>query len=565
MSSRLARLRRVVQLLFFAAFLALFGAAVYGRGAGLPVDLFLRADPLLALSTMLSLRQVVPSLLWFALPVVGLSLLLGRAFCGWVCPMGTAIDIAERVLRVRGRRPAKAPAWRRVKFYVLLALLVTMLLPVGHFQPEQRGLRTSVGLASTYLLDPLALLTRTVTVSFFPAVQWAASTTSKTLMAYSYSDYVSRHPLLEKALSPFQDETLAIARTAYFRLGLVTFLFFAGLIALGTLANRFWCRNLCPLGALLGFLGKRAPVRLHISEACNRCLRCATTCKMGAFTENPHQYYGPECIACYSCLAVCPQHAISITVGYAPAERDDAVRLDRRRVLGAAGLGLAAAVLPKVDWAAKTSSTGDRVLKVSGETLLRPPGALPEDPFVTTCARCGECMAICPTNTLQPALGEGGLEALGTPILVPRIGPCTQGCTACGGVCPVQALRPFTVAEKSYLYLGTAQVNRSTCIAWAQGKQCVICQEACSYHAITQDREHEIGRPVVNPEICVGCGQCEWVCPVEPRGAIRVTSAGDRRHLPRAEQRAHREAAETATAAPTEGSGGESPYPKARG
>ncbi len=557
-SRRLVRLRRASQLLFFFTFLALFAWAAYRRGEGLPVEAFLRADPLLALSTMLSLRQVVPVVVLAALPVVVLSLLLGRVFCGWVCPMGTALDGCERALRIRGRRPAKAPAWRRAKFYLLLALLVTMLVPVGHARPDQHGLRGSVGLAATYLFDPIALLTRTVTWGVFPGVQWVASSGSQSLMDASYSDYVSRHPAVEHALLPFQDETLPLARTAYFRLGLLSLLLFAGIVSLGLLANRFWCRNLCPLGALLGWLGKKAPVRLHVSEACNRCLRCVNTCKVGAITENPPQYRGPECIACYRCLPACPQHAISLRTGYAPAERDDAVRLDRRRVLGAAGLGLAAVVLPKVDWSAKPSSAGERVLKVSGDALIRPPGAIAEAPFVSACVRCGECMAACPTNALQPALGEGGLEALGTPLLVPRLGPCTQSCTTCGEVCPAQAILPFTVAEKSHLYVGTAEVNRSTCIAWAQGKQCVVCDEGCSYDAISADVEEGVKRPVVNAEICVGCGQCEWLCPVEPKGAIRVTGGGDRRHLTRAEQRARRAAAPATPAAPDRDA---SPYP----
>ncbi len=153
-------------------------------------------------------------------------------------------------------------------------------------------------------------------------------------------------------------------------------------------------------------------------------------------------------------------------------------------------------------------------------------------------------MAVCPTNTLQPALGEGGIEAIGTPILVPRMGPCTQACTACGSACPVGAIEPFTAEEKSHLYLGTARVNRNECIAWSAGRTCLVCQEACSYHAIAAEQQGGVGCPVIHADICVGCGQCENVCPVEPRGAIRVTGGGDQRHLTRAEQRARREGAQ---------------------
>ncbi len=346
MSNRLLTLRRISQLAFLAAFLASCAWAVYGRGKGLSVESFLRADPLLAASTMISLRRFLLTMLLWALPVVALSLLMGRAFCGWICPMGTTLDLSERLLRIQGRPPAKAPASRNVKYYVLLALLVTMVLPVGQWRPGQQGLGSGTGLAATYLVDPIALLTRTVTWTGVPAVQGAANGLNQTLQGYSYSDFASRHPSVEGALNWGYDKTVSVSRAVHFRLGLISFLLFGGIVALGLLANRFWCRNLCPLGALLGWLGKRAPVRLHVSEACTGCLQCTETCKMGAFTEDPHKYRGPECISCYSCLAVCPAQAISVTTGYAPAEREDALRLDRRRVLGGgrprAGRGVAA-------------------------------------------------------------------------------------------------------------------------------------------------------------------------------------------------------------------------------
>jgi len=168
-------------------------------------------------------------------------------------------------------------------------------------------------------------------------------------------------------------------------------------------------------------------------------------------------------------------------------------------------------------------------------------------------------MKACPTNAIQPAFGEGGLEALATPILVPRIGPCTQPCNLCGRVCPTQAISPFSVEEKAHLYIGTAAVDRSSCIAWAAGRQCLICDEACSYNAISQQVVDGTEMPVVNEQICVGCGMCEWVCPVEPLGAIRVFSAGDRRHLTRQAQRQLRERADEETEGDL--SGQESPYP----
>jgi ferredoxin-type protein NapF len=556
MSRRLRGLRRGSQLVFFAAFVALFGLAATVAPTSVPPDLFLRSDPLIALSGMASLRRLLLPLLWFALPVVALSLALGRAYCGWVCPMGTALDLGERLLHLRGRRPSQAPPWRRVKFYLLLALLVTILLPAARRSADELSLSQTVGLSAVYLLDPIALLTRTFTLVLLPAVQWVLGFTSDQLTAFSYSDLLDRHLWLARVVNPVQGAVGYVAGPAYFRLGLFSFAFFLGIIALGSIARRFWCRNLCPLGALLGFLGKASPVRLAVSEKCTRCLRCVNECKTGAITEDPHRYRGPECIACFTCVAICPEKAISLTVRRADADRDDALQLDRRRVLQAAGLGVAALVLPKVDWTGRFDER--KVTKFASDKLIRPPGALPEEPFVTACVRCGECMKICPTNALQPALGEGGLQALGTPIVVPRIGPCAQACNLCGQVCPTRAIEPFTIEEKDHLYLGTAMVDRSLCIAWAADKQCLICDEACSYRAISQKTTEGVGRPVIDEHVCVGCGLCERACPIQPQAAIHVYASGDKRHLSRVEQAAWRQQAQQEPA-------GESPYSQQAG
>jgi ferredoxin len=536
MSRSLRRIRRASQLLFLIFFLLLFASAGFQSRWPVPFDLFLRADPLVALSSMLSVREVIPSLLLYALPVTVLSLFLGRAFCGWICPMGTVIDASDRICGPRRRKP-ESTAWRRVKFYLLIALLVTMLLPATHRSQEEFSLSNSVGLSAVYTADPIVILTRTLTLVGLPAGQWLGGLASNTAFTWADSPVLQRLPILSGALETGSLRLGGVTRPegVYFRLGAVAF----------------------PLGALLGLLGRLSPVRLRVSEECTRCMRCVSECKVGAITDDPKRYRGPECISCYTCINVCPVRAVSLTVRRADSGRGEEFSFDRRHVLGAIGAGVAAVVLPRVDWGSRRSQAGQQVLSISSERLIRPPGSLPEQQFATACVRCGECMKICPTNGLQPALGEGGLAAVGTPILVPRIGTCLDLCNACWSVCPTGAIRRFEVSEKRYLYLGTAVVDRSKCIAWAHSRQCMVCDEACSYDAIHQDMLDDIGRPVVDDRICVGCGQCEAVCPVEPRGAIRVSSAGDRRHLRRGEQLALRDAAPDEA----EGEGG-LPYPE---
>jgi len=247
------------------------------------------------------------------------------------------------------------------------------------------------------------------------------------------------------------------------------------------------------------------------------------------------EYLAPECIYCYSCTRVCPEGASRIVPSLGTQGYRTDLNLNRRRLLQAFGIALAWAAVAKTHTSAKTAR--DSKIRTSSAQLIRPPGALPEEEFLSTCIRCSECMKVCPTNGLQPALLEAGLEGLWTPVLVPRIGECTQNCNLCSRVCSTQAIQPFRVEEKTYIFMGTAVIDRSSCIAWNSDRPCLVCDEYCSYHALKWKTVDGVRRPFVNEKKCTGCGICESACPIQPQAAIRVFSFGDKRHMSREEQR----------------------------
>lgn len=159
--------------------------------------------------------------------------------------------------------------------------------------------------------------------------------------------------------------------------------------------------------------------------------------------------------------------------------------------------------------------------------LLRPPGALLEDKFTEKCIRCGSCISVCITGTLTPALFEAGLEGLFTPKLVPQIAECDEFCNKCGQACPTGAIKNMPLDIKRNFKIGTAEIDRSKCIAWADNSLCLICQEFCPYLSIKVVRnEHGTPCPVMISEICRGCGICENNCPAVPIRAIKVFNTG---------------------------------------
>jgi formate hydrogenlyase subunit 6/NADH:ubiquinone oxidoreductase subunit I len=138
-------------------------------------------------------------------------------------------------------------------------------------------------------------------------------------------------------------------------------------------------------------------------------------------------------------------------------------------------------------------------------------------------------MNVCPTNTIQPCLFDSGLEGIWSPRIVPRLAGCDQTCSLCGTVCPTDALRELPLEEKKHAKLGTAYIDTSRCLVWAQDRLCLICDEQCPYNAIVFKWKDGTRKPFVIDSKCNGCGFCEQQCPVQGESAIIVTSHGELR------------------------------------
>ncbi|MDR3038488.1 MAG: 4Fe-4S dicluster domain-containing protein [Candidatus Adiutrix sp.] len=499
------RRRRLIQALSLALFLGLLGRAAPPLAESFPpVDFFLRLDPLAALALPLAARQFLAAL-WPGLAVLGTALVAGRLFCGYVCPLGTTLDLA-RALGHKIIPPRAAPAagdprpgLRGLKYLLLAAILGAAAL----------------GVNLAFWAAPMPLITRFYALLVHPLA----------LLAGGAGLDLSRD-LLGGSFWPLPD-SLALVPRRYATLGFVLF-FFGALFGLERLRPRFWCRYLCPAGALLGLCSRR-PWRRRQVAACRHCGRCASVCPTGA--PGPPDYLAPpaECLACQNCVNLCPAGAVSFGPGSA-APPLPGPGLSRRHFLaaGAGGLALAAAGLSGPYSLLKIGATG----AIRPSRGLRPPGAKPEPEFLALCLRCGECLKVCPTNGLQAAWLEAGPDGLFSPVLLPRRGPCEPECRACGQVCPTGAILKLPLAEKYRAKVGTAVVLMENCLAWADGRSCVVCQEVCPYGAVRTLPVPGSGvhGPKVTSNKCFGCGYCEHFCPValpavvvRPHGALRLS------------------------------------------
>jgi ferredoxin len=441
--------------------------------------------------------------LW-ALVTIVLTALLGRFFCSWVCPFGSLQHFVGHV--IHGGRPlthkVAANRYRRaqvIKYYVLLfllaaslgtvikkalrsveslplvlgmvaivTLLVVVTVRVTGLVKSTRG-RALLGLAlggavivaalvsldavlvaslQTGLLDPIPLLQRTMNLVLLPLVDAAGSPLTPTPRSYDDAWLIGAVLLVVLLLLPK--------------------------------FPRFYCRFVCPLGALFGILGRFALWRVGKTEMeCVQCDLCSRHCE-GA-CEPAGAIRSSECVLCMNCLDDCHHGLMTYRTQPSAAGEEPLPDLSRRGLVLAAASGVVAIPMVRINGLLGANWN---------PALIRPPGSLTESDFLKRCIKCGQCMRICPTNIIHPAGLQGGVEGLWTPVLNFRIGTsgCQLNCVACGHVCPTAAIRTLTLDEKlgrgnhaasGPIRMGTAFVDRGRCLPWAMDRPCIVCQENC--------------------------------------------------------------------------------------
>lgn len=493
------KLRRASQGLFLIIFLALFlSTETKGRDElGYPVKIFLELDPLVFLMTLLSNHSIVKNLFLLSMITVLLTLILGKVFCGWVCPMGTLNSM------VGFKTERRWKDWRRLKYYILTFILFSSIF------------KLQIGV----LLDPISLLIRSLSIGINPSF-------NTTLRSFFDAIYHMQIPLItgltEGIYNVFKKTILSFSEPV-FRQKMLIASIFIGILALNLLERRFWCNNLCPLGALLGIISRFALLRRFLSAQCKECGACDSLCHGRAMPHRKELWRAAECVYCFNCEGVCPEDAVRFTL--TGRGKRAGLDLSKRRLIISAMTGIV--VVPFIK--------AGPLRKNPNHILIRPPGALSEEEFLKRCIRCGECMKVCITNGLQPTLLEAGLEGLWTPLLVPRLGYCEYRCTLCGQVCPTGAIKRLTLEEKAEVRIGLAFIDKNRCLPYAYDRECIVCEEVCPtpkkaiWLEEAKIRGRRLRQPVVDLELCIGCGICETKCPIIDKPAIYVTSIGESR------------------------------------
>jgi len=485
---------RISQFFFLFLFILLFVMTEY-RGSdeiSIAVNSFFRANPLVVFSYVFAMKTfitiLIPGLLMLLFPLI-----LGRFFCGWICPLGTIIDLTtKRIKKVKPILFLKRP----VKYYLLLTLLVAALLNVN----------------ISGVLDPIAILVRALTFFLYPLFGY----TVRGIWAGMYDAIGDSRDYVGFIYGFLRDYILPFRETMY-PLAFISFLLLLFILFLERYEKRNWCRNLCPLGTLLGILGRFSLFKRLPSRLCGDCQSCKTICPT-SFNEDILQK--EDCILCMECAGKCQFKRVRFKFpGFDTRER--LPLLERRVLIGGIASGL---FLSRIF----SFKNPEREIR-----LLRPPGVTDEKEFLKKCVRCGECMKVCLKNALYPDLYRAGMYGIFMPVMIPRLGYCEYNCTLCGQVCPTGAIPNLPLEEKKKSIIGIAVIDKNLCLPHAKKINCIVCEEHCPVpgKAIklesvkekdTKGKTVTLKKPYVVDELCIGCGICEYVCPVEGKSAIEV-------------------------------------------
>jgi len=447
-----------------------------------------------ALAHLQLIPAILGSSLFILLFLLVLTLLFGRIYCSTLCPMGVFQDVVSWLSK---RIAKKKKRYKYSKAKTILRWSVLIITFIAFFA----GFTLLLA-----LVDPYSAYGRVVVNVFKPV-------------------YLFGNNILESIFTSFGNYSfykveVSIIDTPSFIIALVTLLV---ICFLAWKYGRTFCNTICPVGTILGFVSRFSFFKVRIdNHKCNGCGLCATKCKASCIDSKTKTIDYSRCVDCFNCLSSCKQNALS----FAPRRTDSSVRrrecepvdTEKRQFLITAVASVA--TIPSLMAGTKLISGENGYTR---QIPISPPGAKSTKRLLHHCTSCHLCISRCPSNVLKPTFMEYGLGGMMQPMMYFEKGFCNYDCTVCSDVCPNGALIPMSVEQKHLEQVGRVVFNEDICVVHTEGTNCGACAEHCPTQAVTMiPYKDGLTIPSINANICVGCGGCEFICPVRPHRAIFV-------------------------------------------
>jgi len=484
----------------------------------------------------ISLTQFIPSMLSFMstpslifsafIIVTVLTITAGRSYCSFLCPLGIFQDIISRissVLKIKKISGYTSPN----NFTRYTILIITAVY------------YSTAGTLLLIWLDPFSIYGRFASAILSPGITGINNTVAVILSKFNI---YTIHSVNVK----YADAALMII--------IITMIMSISVLAV--FKGRFYCNTVCPVGSLLGLISKISFFKIQIDkERCIHCKKKEKTCKSSCIDHAVEHIDFSRCVSCFNCLTVCPNSSINFKFTYNYKVKDIDKEFDRTELksyrenikIGRKSFLSGMVFIPSI-LSAQTAEKKQKLFiqdrskqkEYKKNTFSSPPGSSGIEKFNEKCTACSLCITRCPSSVLQPAVLQYGFYGIMQPFLDFNTGYCNYDCTICSEICPTGAIRKISVAEKHLTQTGKSIFIKENCITYTNGTACGACSEHCPTKAVDMiPFRNGLVIPEVNQKICIGCGACEYVCPVRPLKAIYVD--GNRIHekaeLPKKEKK----------------------------
>jgi ferredoxin len=448
--------------------------------------------------------------------IILLSSIFGRVYCSSICPLGSLQDFISYISKKISKKLKKKSRFTFSKSFTVLRysfLAATVIF----------FLFGSVFVLN--LLDPFSVFGKIVNGLLKPIAIYANNLISYLLIKF---DNYSMYPYEFRGT-----EILALLFAALLFLVVGIFSFRRG---------RLYCNTICPVGTLLGLLSRFSLYKIIIDESsCKSCGVCEWVCKAECIDSHNHSIDMSRCVSCYNCFTVCPSNGVAFENRFSVKPKnkknltekinaeikslnclkDEKINYSKRifiKQTTAFILGL-----PLISYTQeKIKVYVENKIKVFRKNPISAPGSQSLEHFTNSCTACHLCVAVCPTQVLQPAYLEYGLLGIFQPRMDYIKSFCNFECKACGDVCPTGAILPIQLDKKKLIQIGKAIFVKDNCIVYTQGTECGACSEHCPTKAVTMVPYKNLLSPEVKDEFCIGCGACEYACPTKPYKAIYI-------------------------------------------
>jgi ferredoxin len=478
--------------------------------------------------------QFIPAILaafsigWIV--ILLLTLVFGRIYCSVLCPAGIFQDLIVRLSRIRWVKKKG----KKKKFFF------EYKKPFNILRYSILGLSVVLWLLGSIhlllLLDPYSNFGRMMSSIFRPSLMWTNNMAAEGLMK------AGKFWLFHVDIN-----TVSIAALV------AAFLAMGVFIVMSVLHGRLFCNTLCPVGSTLSLLSKFSLFRIRIDHAlCNSCGNCTRACKAECIDFDKMTVDNSRCVTCFNCISHCHRGGLHYQF-VNPFKKTEAAPLTETAKFNAKGrrifFGTMATVLATAPllpaFAQKRlrqrrglegGEAGEKLISIKGEggpsekhhkqnKPITPPGSGSLDRFLAKCTACHLCVVKCPTQILKPVGFEYGMDYLLKPEMWYTKAYCNYDCTVCSDVCPSDALKPLTLDEKQVTQVGLVQFVEDLCIVKTDETDCGACAEHCPTRAVKMvPYKGSLTIPKITEDICIGCGGCEYICPVRPKRAIFIVA-----------------------------------------